>query len=56
MNKLLVLIILLGVAFYMGYMQGKDHSFWTESIESIKGNTVFNSFINEIEEIPKKLQ
>ena len=38
MNKLVILIILLGIAFYMGYRQGKDHSFWAESIEVIKGN------------------
>ena len=40
----------------MGYRQGKDHSFWAESIEVIKGNEILNDFINEIEEIPKKLQ
>ena len=56
MNKLVILIILLGIAFYMGYRQGKDHSFWAESIEVIKGNEILNDFINEIEEIPKKLQ
>jgi len=55
MNKLLILIILLGIAFYMGYMQGQDHSFLTEYIETIKGNEFLNNFINEIEEIPKKL-
>ena len=56
MNKLVLLVILLGIAFYLGYMEGKNHSFLTESIESIKGNEFINKFVKEIEEIPKKLQ
>tara|TARA_B100000686_G_scaffold158899_1_gene166543 strand:+ start:351 stop:521 length:171 start_codon:yes stop_codon:yes gene_type:complete len=56
MNRLVILIILLGIAFYIGYMQGKDDSFWADSIEVIKENEILNDFINEIEEIPKKLK
>ena len=56
MNKIIFSIILLGIVFYAGYLQGKDHSFLAESIESIKENETLNIFINEIEEISKKLQ
>ena len=55
MKKFVILIILLSLFYYAGYIQGSDKSFLSKFTNLFKENNYKDRLINEIKEIPQKL-
>jgi hypothetical protein len=55
MKKIVILIILLSIFYYAGYIQGSEKSFWSKFTNLFKENNYKDRLINEIKEIPQKL-
>ena len=55
MKKLLLVLILLFIFYYLGFLQGKDKNFMSEYIKKTSSNKFIKSTIDEIKKIPSKI-